>query len=414
MKSVRQETILPRAVSGLLEKSIAQSPVVVLTGARQTGKTTLIKSLPSLARHHYLTLDDFEVRARASQNPQGIIETGSHLILDEVQRSPDLLLAVKQAVDSERPRVPGRFVLTGSANLLLMHRVSESLAGRALYVTLRPLTRFERLGLGRTGAWGELMGASSKRWAEILRELGGTREALDKAVQLGGYPVPAHDLDTQEERDRWFAGYVQTYLERDLQELTAVENLADFRRLMTASALRTGGMLNLSELSRDTAIGQTQVGRFLNLMETSYQIIRLPSYSVNRTRRLIKAPKLYWGDTGLASYLSGESVSRGAHLENLILVDLMAWRDLQVRPTQILYWRTVTGFEVDFVIETGARLLPIEVKSSRRVGPDDTRGLRSFLSDYSDMSDGGLLLYDGDDIIPFGDGILAVPWWMVC
>lgn len=414
MKTPQTRAFLPRLAGHLLEKALAQSPVVVVTGARQTGKTTLVQSFDSLAGHRYLTMDDLDVRDRARRNPASLLNEAPRLILDEVQRTPELLSAVKLAVDSDHPRVPGRFILTGSANLLLMHRVSESLAGRALYVTLRPLTRFERLGRGRAGAWSELLGNASNRWPDVLEALGGPREPIEQAVRLGGYPVPAHDLTTDEDRALWHTGYVQSYLERDLQDLKAVENLGDFRRLMSAAALRLGAMLNQAELSRDTTIGQAQVGRFLNLMETGYQVIRLASYSVNRTRRIIKAPKLYWGDTGLALHLSGETVLRGAHLENLVLCDLMAWRDLQIRPTQVLYWRTTTGTEVDFVIETGPRLLPIEVKSSRRVTQADARGLRAFLAEYPDLTDGALLLYDGPEVLPLGQGVLAVPWWTVC
>lgn len=414
MKNEGASSFLPRAAAVAFEKAVAQSPVVVLTGARQTGKTTLVQSMPALAGHRYLSLDDFESKAQADHDPKSMLRDSPRMILDEVQRSPELLSAVKLAVDADRPRIPGRFILTGSANLLLMHQVSESLAGRALFVTLRPLTRFERHGRGRTGIWSELLSTASRRWPEVIAASGGEREPIEQAVRLGGYPVPAHELSTDEERARWYSGYVQSYLERDLRDLKAVESLPDFRRLMSAAALRAGAMLNQAELGRDTSIGQTQVARFLNLMETGYQLLRLPAYSVNRTRRLIKAPKLYWGDTGLGLHLSGETTPRGAHLENLILVDLVAWRDLQFRPTQVLYWRTITGAEVDFVIETSQRLLPIEVKTARRVVPDDARGLRAFLAEYPEQSDGALVLYDGDDVISLGQGVLAVPWWRVC
>jgi len=207
---------------------------------------------------------------------------------------------------------------------------------------------------------------------------------------------------------------VQTYLERDLQALRAVENLADFRRLMRAACLRVGALLNQTELGRDVGIAQPQVHRFLNLMEASYQAIRLPAFSVNRTRRLIKAPKLYWSDTALAQHLAGEAEPRGAHLENLVLMDLLAWRDVQPRRPEVLYWRTATGLEVDFVIETPRRLLPVEVKAAGRLAPSDARGLEAFLGEYPDLADGALLLHDGADTFPLTRRVLAVPWWKVC
>jgi predicted AAA+ superfamily ATPase len=388
--------------------------VVVVLGARQTGKTTLVRSLPQLAGRPYLTLDDFDLRSQAEANPEAVVERAPALIIDEVQRAKDLLIAVKRAVDLDRKRRPGRFVLTGSANLLMMEQIGETLAGRAIYVTLWPFTRRERLGLGVTGIWSELVGAKSSKWREIVAKDAAPQENWKSAVSLGGFPVPAHDLADDDARAAWFSGYVQTYLERDLQALRAVENLVDFRRLMRAACLRIGGMLNQTELGRDVGISQPQVHRFMNLMETSFQAIRLPAYSVNRTKRLIKAPKLYWSDTALALFLAGETEPRGCHLENLLLMDLLAWRDTQARRPEILYWRTTTGEEVDFVIETAARTLPIEVKAATRVAPADARGLEAFLEEYADSSDGGLLLYGGSETFPLTPRVLAVPWWRVC
>ncbi|HSW09905.1 MAG TPA: ATP-binding protein [Bacillota bacterium] len=335
------------------------------------------------------------------------------LILDEVQRARELLIAVKRAVDADHPRRPGRFVLTGSANFLMMERISETLAGRTVYVTLWPFTRRERLGLGSTGPWGELLAAPFSRWPDLLSTHAGPREDWRDAVLLGGFPVPACELRDEEARTLWFSGYVQTYLERDLQVLRAVENLADFRRLMRAACLRTGGLINQTELGRDVGISQPQVHRFLNLMDASYLAIRLPAYSVSRRRRLVKTPKLYWYDTALALQLAGETHPRGAHLENLVLIDLLAWRDVQPRRPEVLFWRTATGHEVDFVIETDRRLLPIEVKSAVRISPADAGGLEAFIEEYPDLTDGALLLYGGTETFPITKRVLATPWWRI-
>ncbi len=389
------------------------SPVVVLLGARQTGKTTLLRSMPSLAARPYLTLDDFDLRTQAASEPEAVVARAPALILDEVQRARELLVAVKRAVDEERARTPGRFVLTGSANLLMMERISETLAGRAVYVTLWPFTRRERLGLGTAGTWDRLLSSPFKRWRSILDAESGPREDWREVASLGGLPVPSHRLASAEERALWFSGYVQTYLERDLQALRAVESLADFRRLMRAACLRIGNVVNQTEMGRDVGISQPQVHRFLNLMEASYQAVRLPAFSVNRTRRLIKSPKLYWSDTALALFLAGETEPRGAHLENLVLHDLLAFRDLEPRKPELLYWRTVTGLEVDFVVESGGRTLPIEVKASSRVRPADAKGLEAFLDEYADLADGGLLLHDGPETFPLTKRVLAAPWWKV-
>ena len=388
-------------------------PVVVLLGARQTGKTTLVRTHPTLANRPYLTLDDLEVRLQAEADPEALVARAPQLVLDEVQRAKDLLIAIKRAVDRDRPRRPGRFVLTGSANLLMLKRIGESLAGRAVYVTLWPLTQGELAGQGRTGLWSALLAARAVQWPLVLTQNPRAPADWREAVQRGGMPVPAHELFTPEERALWFSGYLQTYLERDLPELRAVENLGDFRRLAQAACLRIGSLLNQAELGRDVGLAQPQVHRFLNVLEASFLTIRLPAYAVNRTKRLIKAPKLYWGDTAFALYLSGETEPRGAHLENLVLLDLLAWRELETPRPEILYWRTAGGVEVDFVIETPHRLLPIEVKTATRAVPADARGLENFLDEYKDKCDGGLLLYGGDEVFPLTQRVLAAPWWRV-
>jgi uncharacterized protein len=407
---------VPRAAARVVEKACTVAPVVVVTGARQTGKTTLVRSHPSLADRPYLTLDDFDLRALAAADPEAVVARAPALILDEVQRARDLLIAVKKAVDEDRTRRPGRFVLTGSANLLMMERLRETLAGRATYVTLWPFTRRERFGLGWTGPWTELLAAPFGDWRAVLAAAGGgaPEEPWPVAARLGGLPVPARELPDEESRALWFAGYVETYLERDLLDLKAVENLADFRRLMRAACLRIGSLVNQTELGRDVGLSQPQVHRYLNLLETSYQAIRLSAYSVNRTKRLIKAPKLYWSDTALALHLAGETEPRGPHLENLVLIDLLAWRGSRIGPAEILYWRTSAGREVDFVIETPRRLLPIEVKASTRATSADAQGLEAFLAEYPDLADGGLLLYGGNELFPLSRRVLAVPWWHLC
>lgn len=407
-------SILPRAAQVALERTCRVSPVVVLLGARQTGKTTLVRSLSMLAGHTYLTLDDFDLRAQAEQDPESVLARSPSLILDEVQRAPDLLLAIKRSVDAAGKRIPGRFVLTGSANLLMMERIADTLAGRAIYVTLWPFTRRERHGLGSSGPWSKLLSTPFGKWREVIDAHAGPREDWRVAARIGGLPVPAHELKSDDDRHIWFTGYVQTYLERDLQDLRAVQDLADFRRLMRVACLRIGGLVNQAEIGRDVRMPQPQVHRYLNLLETSYQAVRLPAFGANRTRRLIKAPKLYWSDTGLAMFLAGESEPRGAHLENLVLTDLLSWRDVQATRPEVLFWHTASGMEVDFVIETPKQVLAIEVKASTRVNPADANGLEAFLDEYADVAAGGLLLHGGEETFPLSRRVLAAPWWRLC
>lgn len=405
--------VLPRAAAGPLRRALGVSPVVVVMGARQTGKSTLVQALPELAGRPYLTLDDFDVRDEAQTAPDVLVRRAPRMVLDEVQREADLVLAIKRAVDEQRPRVRGRYVLTGSANLLLMKRVSETLAGRASYVTLWPFSRRERLGLGRTGIWPELFSWPVTEWYDRIQAADATPADWRAEARLGGHPTPAYELGSDEERAVWFAGYVRTYLERDLQDLAAIENLVDFRRLMRATCLRLGNLVNQTELARDTGLSQASVHRYLNLLETSYQLVRLEPYSVNRTKRLVKTPKAFWSDTGLALFLAGETEPRGAHLENLVLADLVAWRDTEIEPPAVLYWRTSTGQEVDFVIERGDELLGIEVKSGTRPSHADTAGLRAFAEEYGDRVRGGLVLHAGTDTYWLAPNVLATPWWRV-
>ncbi len=255
---------------------------------------------------------------------------------------------MKRSID--RDRVPGRFLLTGSANFLPMRQVAESLAGRASDLTLWPMTRREQKGMGRGGHWAELFDTPDLAWRDLLA--GGDRldEDWRALARRGGFPTPAITMADDAERRMWFDGYVRTDLERDLQDLSSISALPDFRRLMRACSLRVGQLLNQTELGRDAALPQATVHRWLNLLETSYQLVRVPAYAVNRTKRLIKTPKVYWADTGLAMHLAELGDPTGFHLENLVLHDLVAWRDGGTARAELHYWRTASGAEVDFVV----------------------------------------------------------------
>jgi predicted AAA+ superfamily ATPase len=406
--------VLPRALSAAAERAASVTPVVVITGARQTGKSTLVQTAPGLEDIPYFTLDRMDVLEQALRSPDDLVRREPRMVIDEVQRAPDLLTAIKRAVDENRTRRTGQYILTGSANLLLMNQVSESLAGRATYLTLGPLTRGELSGRGSVGRWSVFFDAEPAAWRDLLLEEKAKRADWRDAARIGGYPIPAYELDTFEDRHLWYDGYVRTYLERDLQALSAVDNLVDFRRLMMAVSLRLGNLVNQTELGRDTGLPQPTVHRYLNLLETSHQLVRLPAFSVNRTKRLIKSPKAYWSDTGLALDLAGSDKPTGAHFENMVLAELLAWRETDVVRTEVLYWRTASGQEVDFVVERGRRLLPIEVKATTRPRLGDAQCLLMFLEEYDDMVQGALLLHGGAETFWIRERVLAVPWWRVC
>jgi predicted AAA+ superfamily ATPase len=376
----------PRIQEGPLAKALASHPVVVLHGARQTGKSTLALSATLAKNRMYKTLDDFDNLEMADQDPQRLLEGGELLTLDEIQRKPKILLAIKREVD--RKRKAGRFLLTGSANILLMKEVSETLAGRAVYVHLPPMVHgeIESRPFGRNLD----MLFRAKNSQEAAASFEGSAGGIDfpEAVYSGGFPVPAL-LCTPDERSSWFDGYIQTYLERDLRNLSAIANLADFRRLMRFAALRNGGLLNQANLARDAGISSATAHRYLSLLDVTFQITKIPAFKRSRAKRLIKAPKLFWNDTGLAARLAGfasvkelESAPEwGAWLENFVFVHLKAFADLVSPPLVLSYWRTASGQEVDFILESPRRLLPIEVKATSHPGLDDARHIEAFLED---------------------------------
>lgn len=418
--------ILPRAAMRRLSLAARTMPVVLLTGARQTGKSTLARlyAEPLLAAGgdpsaadgpppmRYVTLDLVAELGLARANPDGYVRQAPSMVIDEVQRQPELLLSIKAAVDADRPRRPGRFLLTGSANLSLLPRVQESLAGRAAYITLWPLTRREQLAFGASGIWSELLATPPSAWRDLVESQPATEEPWTDVARRGGFPVPAYELTGAEERRVWFDGYLHTYLRSDVRELAAIDNLPAFEIVLRSMAVRTGTIVNQTQIARDAALPQSTVQRYVTLLEQSYQVQRLPAFAASRTRQLAKSPKFYWVDAGLALFLSREHAPRGEHFETLVAADLFAWQGAQTDAPNVYYWRTTKGAEVDFVIDDGRRLLPIEVKTTSQPSTRDMASLRTFLDDY-DRAAAGLLLYTGDQTFWIARDILAVPWWRV-
>lgn len=408
------QPFVPRLLERSLSTAVGLFPVTAITGARQTGKSTLSRNALPLDDYSYITLDDVVARGMAQAEPYPFLTQADRLIVDEVQRAPELLLAIKEIVDTRQET--GQFILTGSANLLLMQRVAESLAGRARYLTLWPMTRREQLGLGEAGIWAQLFAHPVRSWPDLVASEGVPREDWRDLAERGGYPKPALSHpgpDGAEARNEIFAGYTQTYLERDLRDLSAIDSLADFQRLMRAVCLRLGNLVSQTDLAANTGLPRTTVQRYLNLLEISYQLIRIEPYSVSRTKRLTKSPKYYWSDTGLALYLAGGVEPAGAHLENIAITDLLAWRETEsIRPS-IHYWRTSGGEEVDIIVEWKGRLLAVEVKATTHPGYKDARHLRTFMAEYGDDVVGAILMHAGEDTAWISERVLSVPWWAV-
>ncbi|GAB4249954.1 MAG: ATP-binding protein [Thermoleophilia bacterium] len=414
---------LPRWLEPAVRASVSGFPVTVVTGARQVGKTTLLQNLEPGAAWKYLTLDDLATRAQAKEDPGGLWASGETVVIDEVQREPDLLLAVKQAVDQGGG---GRFVLSGSANLLLMQHVSETLAGRAAYHVLAPLTAGEEKradaplgilkkvlrGLPEEGLEGHLEGRPPK-------DAGGAGLDPRPLILRGFMPrvaLAGAELSPQD----WWDGYVATYLERDLRQLSDVSSLVDFRRVMQALALRTGRLLNQAEVGRDSGVSGPTLNRWLNLLEAGHLAVRLPAFAGNRTKRILKSPKLYWVDPALAAFLAGHwsldslsgSDEEGHLFENLIHHHLAVLARMLSPAGRLYHYREQSGLEVDFVLEHGRRLAAFEVKLSERVDYRDARGLKAFVEGHPSCG-AGLLVYAGDEVRRLGDRVTAVPWTLL-
>jgi uncharacterized protein len=402
-----------RWLTPYLRDALNDTSILVLTGARQVGKSTLLLHEAPFSDFRFLTLDDFNTLQQAKGDPRSLFSGADRIVIDEVQREPDLLLAVKQTVDENPSRY--KFVLSGSANLLLMKQVSESLAGRAIYFELNPMTLGEIHQVPPPSLiWDMLNG--------VWPEEGLSKAPLPKLPPLllrGLMPSLLH-LDHAHSWTRWWDGYVTTYLERDLRQLSQIDSLLDFRRLMMLLALRSGQILNQSELARDGELSQPTAHRYINLLETSYLFKRLPPFTSNRNLRLIKSPKAFWSDPGLVAYLSGyyqeddlqEAREYGQIFETFIFHHLQVITQLLTPKAHLFYWRMRSGQEIDFVLQHGRKILPIEVKLTRKPGYDDAKHLRLFLENYNN-ADAGLLITCGQEIKRLGSNIMAVPWTML-
>ncbi len=391
----------PREATHLLQDGLDALPVVVLSGLRQSGKSTLLTEDPLFSNRPYLTLDDFSTLNQANTAPESLL-AGSKvpITIDEVQRCPSLLTAIKAHIDKKRQR--GRFLLSGSANLALLAGVSESLAGRALYLTLHPMTRREiRRETHKPPALAALI--EHGRLPEGIAEPIARQEVL-----LGGMPPVC--LGPRRAAPLWFRAYVQLYVERDVRQLSQIADLIAFRILAELTALRTAQILNLSDLARDAKLSAATATRYLQLLEASFLVHRLPPFLRNRSSRLIKSPKLYFTDSGLAAHMMGVQDTKlsGSLLETWLLQNLSAIVEAHVPGARISYWSEQGRHEVDFVVEHKNTVIAIECKSGTRWESSDLAGLRAFQS-RTPQCKIAILAYNGERPAALGNGLYAVP-----
>jgi uncharacterized protein len=395
--------------------ALADTPVVFLNGARQTGKSTLVRDLAEGERPaRYLTFDDATILAAARHDPAGFVAgLEGPVIIDEVQHVPDIFPALKLAVD--RDRRPGRFLLTGSANILLLPRVSESLAGRMEILTLWPLSQGEIEGV-EENLIDRLFSAQFALPRIPLKDAGTRDDILDK-VARGGYPE-ARGRRTEERRRDWFGAYITTILQRDVREMANIEGLTDLPRVLTLLATRASSLHNLADISRSIDIPQSTLRRYLTLLETTFLLSPLPAWSSNLGKRLVKAPKLALSDTGLLTYLLGADRERleedssvlGRALENFVVTELRKQSSWSKTKPQLFHFRTQSGQEVDVVMEdAGGRLVGVEVKASATVTGGDFKGLHALREMTGNRLTRGVVLYAGAEAVSFGSDLFALP-----
>ncbi|MGI9077470.1 MAG: ATP-binding protein [Gemmatimonadaceae bacterium] len=388
------------------------APAVLLMGARGVGKTELIREAPSALPRLSLRLNDPQRRAEAAESPREFLTQAPFLALDEIQRAPELLAAIARLLVDPAERQPGRFLLTSSANPFRMRRITDTLAGLAIYTTLWPFTRRELLGFGEAGAWGEIERTPPPGWLDVLLSQVAPAEDWRSSAIRGGYPRVALEAASHEARTSWRQDYVESYLDRDLQQLSAIDNPAEFLRLMKVACRQLGRVVNKTEWGRESSVPPTTVDRYLDLLETSYQLIRVGAYDEPCGKRLITSPKAYWSDTGLAMHLSGESSARKAHLENMVLTDLVAWRAGYSPRTRIMHWRTTVGADVNLVMEfADETVLGIQISDGAEPTASELASINLFLTQYGDRARGGIVLHTGSDIRRLSDNLVIAPWW---
>lgn len=406
--------MIPRHVTPALKRAAEDYPVVTLTGPRQSGKTTLVRAV--FPEHLYMSLESPDVRARALADPRAFLAQADRMILDEIQRAPELLSYVQGLVDEDLRA--GRFIVTGSQNILLLRSVSQTLAGRTALLVLHPfslaelrgLPALEPLSLDRLAA----ADGGGGRKAAAAGPL--AADALWDTLVTGFFP-PIHDRGVP--AGEWLADYFRTYVERDLREVTQVLDLRQFETFMRLAAARTASELNLSGVAGDVGVTQQTARRWFTALEIGYLATALPAHHANYRKRLRKRPRLHFLDTGLICYLLGirdaatleSHPLRGAIFESFVVAELVKAFSATRRDSPLFFWRDAAGHEIDVLLDAGDRLIPIEVKSGRTVAGDAVATLEWWTSIPSNPNRGGVVVHGGTDSFDL-KGFRVLPWFL--
>ena len=406
--SLSERKYIKRRLATTIKNLSDKFSVIVVSGARQVGKSTML--LNEFSDFTYFTLDDFDTIDLIKNDPMLIFKQHQKVIIDEAQKFPEIFNIIKIVVDKFKDR---RILISGSSNLLLMKNITESLAGRALYFELFPFTFGEfHEKLKPTNFLNLFKGEIDDNFQKLNIDL--------YTLMLKGF-MPANIFEGKIENvNFWIDGYIKTYLERDLRQLSQIESLIDFRKLMQLLALRTGNILRQSDIAKDSQLSAATVSRYIKLLEISNIIERIPGYFNNKGKRLVKSPKIFFIDPAITIFLSGyfdrqsliSARELGGFFETMIFLHLKSLCSILIPPAKLYYWRTVSGRVVDFIIEYGRKIIPVEVKLSDNVRINDAKNLLNFITIYPE-TEIALILYSGDKIKWLHSKIVALPWWCI-
>jgi hypothetical protein len=403
-----ESSFYPRQIGSRIAEAMEDTPVVLLAGPRQAGKTTLVRQISGNGTR-YLTLDDELTLMSAREDPVGMIRSLDRAVIDEIQRAPSLLLAIKKSVDEDRR--PGRFLLTGSANLMALPTVADSLAGRMETLLLLPLSQSEIERQSTNWLDSVFAGWIPQPSAKALGS-----DLVDRVLS-GGYPE-AISRSTPRRRIAWARQYIDALIQRDVRDVSGIEKLDQLPRFLRALAQTAGQMCNYSQLGGQVGLDSKTVAKYVGVFEQMYLLRRVDVWARNRLKRVVKTPKLQFVDSGLLATLielTAEEVERdrtrfGNVLESFVYGELLKATTTAEVEYALMYYRDADKVEVDVVIENAAgQLVGVEVKASATVKESDLRGLRKLATLAGDQFRMGLLLYDGDETMPLGDNIWAAP-----
>ena len=399
-----------RLLTDAILRGLKRSPAVLLTGARQTGKSTLAKQITKQKGYTYITFDDLGYLAAAKSDPMGFIDgIDKPVILDEVQRVPHIFLPIKKDIDENRK--PGRYILTGSANPLLIPRLGDSLAGRMEYYKLYPFSMGELLGTPE-----QFIDKAFKGDPRAFEVGFMSREELVERMIVGGFPLVQGQDD--EGRRKWFQGYITAIIERDIKDYAHIDGLTQFPALLTLLASRVGGLSNVAEISRASRIKLKTLHRYMQLLKAFYLILELRPWHADIGTTLVKSPKLYMVDTGLLAHCRKVNAEKiltnnelmGTFFENFVIIELLKQAGWSKRYVELYHYRTTYGVEVDVVLQdqTG-NVVGIEVKSGSTVESGMFSGLKHLKKKMGDRFVQGIVIYTGSEKIPFGKDLVALP-----